>query len=403
MGFVTTGNQFGHFKTVLSETGVDSLDIRSSCDGMLVEPGDTVCSETLALMQGTDGFELQCRYADLLGQNMKARTHQMPPIGWCSWYYYFSEVTQADIALNVAYLAEHREQYPLRYIQLDDGYQSVLGDWLCCNDKFPDGLEVVARMIRTQGFLPALWVAPFLAEENSALLRKHPDWMIHDEDGKVILQYPWRTGKAAILDGTNPEVLTHLKRLFARIREMGFDYVKLDFLIAACTVRNGVLHDSKATRAQALRRGLEAIREGFGEDGFILGCTVPFGASVGVVDGKAYPIIEIAPIEGFYDYTNKYKAGSTVETCPAVLTEEQTKEMQKHAEDGAAALGIENYCRLDFMMRKDGRMYCLEANTLPGMTPTSLLPQEAAVLGMDFPELCELLIQLSLRKRGKNE
>lgn len=141
MGFVTTGNQFGHFKTVLSETGVDSLDIRSSCDGMLVEPGDTVCSETLALMQGTDGFELQCRYADLLGQNMKARTHQMPPIGWCSWYYYFSEVTQADIALNVAYLAEHREQYPLRYIQLDDGYQAVLGDWLCCNDKFPDGLE----------------------------------------------------------------------------------------------------------------------------------------------------------------------------------------------------------------------------------------------------------------------
>ena len=83
--------------------------------------------------------------------------------------------------------------------------------------------------------------------------------------------------------------------------------------------------------------------------------------AVGVVDGKADPIIEIAPIEGFYDYTNKYKAGSTVETCPAVLTEEQTKEMQKHAEDGAAALGIENYCRLDFMMRKDGRMYCLEA------------------------------------------
>ena len=124
--------------------------------------------------------------------------------------------------------------------------------------------------------------------------------------------------------------------------------------------------------------------------------------SVGVVDGKAYPIIEIAPIEGFYDYTNKYKAGSTVETCPAVLTEEQTKEMQKHAEDGAAALGIENYCRLDFMMRKDGRMYCLEANTLPGMTPTSLLPQKAQVLGISYPELCELLIQLSLRKRGNN-
>ena len=119
--------------------------------------------------------------------------------------------------------------------------------------------------------------------------------------------------------------------------------------------------------------------------------------SVGVVDGKAYPIIEIAPIEGFYDYTNKYKVGATVDTCPAVLTEEQTKEMQKHAEDGAAALGIENYCRLDFMMRKDGRMYCLEANTLPGMTPTSLLPQEAQALGMDFADLCEKLIAVSAK------
>ena len=88
--------------------------------------------------------------------------------------------------------------------------------------------------------------------------------------------------------------------------------------------------------------------------------------SVGVVDGKAYPIIEIAPIEGFYDYTNKYKAGSTIETCPAELTEEQTRQMQEYAVLGAESLGIEGYCRLDFMMRGDGRMYCLEANTLPG-------------------------------------
>ena len=120
--------------------------------------------------------------------------------------------------------------------------------------------------------------------------------------------------------------------------------------------------------------------------------------SVGVVDGKAYPIIEIAPIEGFYDYTNKYKAGSTIETCPAELTEEQTRQMQEYAVLGAESLGIEGYCRLDFMMRGDGRMYCLEANTLPGMTPTSLLPQEAQAIGIDYPSLCEELIRLSLKK-----
>ena len=119
--------------------------------------------------------------------------------------------------------------------------------------------------------------------------------------------------------------------------------------------------------------------------------------SVGVVDGIAYPIIEIAPIEGFYDYTNKYKAGSTVETCPAVLTKEQTEQMQAYAVKGFKALQLDNYGRLDFMMSEDGKMYCLEANTLPGMTPTSLLPQEAQALGMDFADLCEKLIAVSAK------
>ena len=117
-----------------------------------------------------------------------------------------------------------------------------------------------------------------------------------------------------------------------------------------------------------------------------------------MVDGKAYPVIEIAPLEGFYDYKNKYAAGAAVETCPAEITEEQTKRMQKYAEDGCRVLGIEGYARLDFLMKENGEMYCLEANTLPGMTPTSLLPQEAAVLGMDYPALCEELIRISLKK-----
>ena len=87
--------------------------------------------------------------------------------------------------------------------------------------------------------------------------------------------------------------------------------------------------------------------------------------SVGVVDGIAYPIIEIAPIEGFYDYTNKYKAGSTVETCPAVLTKEQTEQMQAYAVKGFKALQLDNYGRLDFMMSKDGK------NVLSGSQYTS--------------------------------
>lgn len=120
--------------------------------------------------------------------------------------------------------------------------------------------------------------------------------------------------------------------------------------------------------------------------------------SVAVIGGRAFPVIEIAPKEGFYDYRNKYQAGSTVETCPAALSPEKTEEMQRYACLGAKALGITGYSRLDFMMDQNGRLYCLEANTLPGMTPTSLIPQEAAVLGISYPELCEELIRISMEK-----
>lgn len=123
--------------------------------------------------------------------------------------------------------------------------------------------------------------------------------------------------------------------------------------------------------------------------------------SVGVVEGKAYPVIEIAPIEGFYDYKNKYKAGSAVETCPADLSEVQTKQMQQYAKKVAEVLGLDTYSRSDFLLDTQGNMYCLEANTLPGMTATSLLPQEAAVLGIGYEQLCENLIQISLKKYKK--
>jgi D-alanine-D-alanine ligase len=120
--------------------------------------------------------------------------------------------------------------------------------------------------------------------------------------------------------------------------------------------------------------------------------------SDGVMEGKALPVIEIAPKQGFYDYKNKYAAGSAVETCPADISEKATQAMKKYAEMAFKALGLTTYARMDFMMDEEENIYCLEANTLPGMTPTSLLPQEAKVIGMDFEDLCEHLIKISLKK-----
>ena len=122
--------------------------------------------------------------------------------------------------------------------------------------------------------------------------------------------------------------------------------------------------------------------------------------SVGIVDGEAYPVIEIAPVQGFYDYHNKYQPGSTVETCPADVRPELAARMQDAALAAWRALRLTSYARVDVMMDDQENVYCLEANTLPGMTPTSLLPQEAAAIGLDFGMLCERLIEVSAGKKA---
>ena len=119
---------------------------------------------------------------------------------------------------------------------------------------------------------------------------------------------------------------------------------------------------------------------------------------MGVIEYRALPVIEIAPIQGFYDYKNKYKAGSAVETCPADLPGEVALQMQHYAERVAQVLGLDTYSRTDFLLNKSNESFCLEANTLPGMTPTSLLPQEAMAVGMNFNQLCEKLIEISMQK-----
>lgn len=120
--------------------------------------------------------------------------------------------------------------------------------------------------------------------------------------------------------------------------------------------------------------------------------------SVGVIEGKALPVIEIAPKQGWYDYKNKYAAGSAEETCPANIPDDVAVKMQKYAEEVFACLGFQTYARMDFLLSDKNEIYCLEANTLPGMTKTSLLPQEAAVVGMNFEDLCEEIIRVSLAK-----
>ena len=125
--------------------------------------------------------------------------------------------------------------------------------------------------------------------------------------------------------------------------------------------------------------------------------------SVGILGGKALPPIEIIPKSGFYDYASKYQEGATDEICPADIDEQTDKKLRESAVAAYNSLHLESYARVDFLVDENGEPFCLEANTLPGMTPTSLLPQEAAVEGMNYADLCEKIIEISLAKYKTEE
>ena len=284
-GFISSADQLTRFAIELDEDGVSRFAAFSSGDGMEVASGETVKSEELIIMDGNDGYTLLEQFADLWAKRMNALTWDHVPTGWCSWYYYFSNVTEDDIFENINFLSKYRDEFPIEYIQLDDGYQAALGDWLTCNEKFPHGLEYLAGKVHDAGFKPGLWLAPFMVEENSELFANHPELMIHDADGEIIWASEWRGNRVAALDGTHPGAQEYLFKTFSTLVEWGFEYVKLDFMSWACVGTGGCYHDPKATRAQALRRGLQAIRNAMG-DRFILGCTTPLGQVVGLVNGE---------------------------------------------------------------------------------------------------------------------
>jgi len=120
--------------------------------------------------------------------------------------------------------------------------------------------------------------------------------------------------------------------------------------------------------------------------------------TVGILDGEVLPAVEIIPTEGFYDYKNKYQAGKTVELCPAPIDDDLMAILAEQTRLAFDALRLSGYSRFDYIVDKDGKPWCLEANTRPGMTPTSLLPQMAAAVGISYGKLCCKIVDLALKK-----
>jgi alpha-galactosidase len=195
------------------------------------------------------------------------------PTGWCSWYHYFARVTEADILENLA--AIDKLDLPIDVIQIDDGWQSELGDWLTLSGRFASLSDLTAR-IRDSGRRTGIWIAPFLVGQRSRVFQEHPEWLIQG----VSAGHNWEQDLYA-LDPTHAGAQDYLRRTFTMLREVGIDYFKIDFIYAGALV-GPRQHD--VDPLEAFRSGVELIRDAIGPEAYLLGCGAPNLPSVGLFD-----------------------------------------------------------------------------------------------------------------------
>jgi alpha-galactosidase len=222
-----------------------------------------------------------------------------PPItGWCSWYNLYAYINEENILdhLHAAQAVAARENLPMRVFQIDDGFTPEMGDWLEVKSQFPRGMKALLDDIRSTGFIPGLWIAPFMVGNRSHLYREHPDWMVKDrKNGKPLAhmrfygEFRWhkRSEEYYILDTTHPDAFDYLRNVFHVWRhEWGCEYFKTDFMHFGSEygADRAIWHMPGMTRIEIWRRVAEMVREEIG-DALWLGCGCPLWASLGLVDG----------------------------------------------------------------------------------------------------------------------
>lgn len=247
-------------------------------------PGQTITSGRFFIDCCSGLEQALSTYASVVQKTMGSLGWNRQVTGWTSWYYYYENVTEDDILRNLDFLAKNRETFPIEYIQIDDGYQKNIGDWLSTNkSRFPHGMKWIADRIKESGFRPGIWVAPFLVSQDSELYRSHVDWLIKDSTGNPVSAGRYHNSDLYGLDCTHPGVMNWLEYVFATIiEEWGYEFLKLDFLYSGAL--EGLFHDRGSTRLQACRQGLKIIRR-IADQEFVLACGCPLGAGIGLVNG----------------------------------------------------------------------------------------------------------------------
>ncbi len=258
---------------------VEGGDLVGWIDYFDAEFGDPVAIEPLAVLTAGPAGDLLEAYGRLVQRGHRVRINPWNPAGWCSWYHYFGKLGWPDVRENLEVAAADRKSFPFDVFQVDDGYETEIGDWLSARPGYPD-LAGLGRAIADRGFRAGIWTAPFSAAETSRLFAEHPGWMV-SEDGRPKPCYKGWGKTIFALDTTHPEVKAWLDGTVRALKRAGFSYLKIDFLFAGAMPGR---RRKNVTPIQAYREGLRVVRRAAGRD-FVLGCGAPLLPSVGLVDG----------------------------------------------------------------------------------------------------------------------
>ena len=270
------------FTLIRTNAAKGEVQLQSGRRARVIEAGETVCVGRYAITRGTmrDCYDRWFELAEIKARPVK------PLVGYTSWYRHYSEIDEQKLISDLDGVASFFEtQIPFslngvqKVFQIDDGFCKV-GDWLEIDvQKFPQGLKPLASRIAEAGFLPGLWLAPFVCERESRVFRERPDWLLLDDEGSpVTTGSHWGGGYA--LDTRNVEVRSYVLDVLQTVtREWGFKLLKLDFLYAACRMSHDGLN-----RGELMADAVDLLRRGVGDDVLLLGCGVPLGSVFGKFD-----------------------------------------------------------------------------------------------------------------------
>ncbi len=287
VGFLSQQQHFGSLE-VHQHKNSSNLLLWANGDRARLDPGASLCTDWACL----SFLDVDTAYPLSEFTSAAARQNGIDPStgigntavsGWCSWYHFYQKITPQIIRDNLNMVQAMASEAPLKMIQIDDGYEAQVGDWLRFNPAFPAGVAPLATEIRQAGLTPGLWLAPFIVHPKARLAAEHPDWLLRSASGKAVnAGFIWNTLTAA-LDLTNPEALDYTCQVVDKAaHEWGFPFLKLDFLYAAALP--GKYKDPTQTRAQVMRKGLKVLRQAAGVDTVLLGCGCPLGSAIGLVD-----------------------------------------------------------------------------------------------------------------------